>query len=146
MKKANFTAAQNKENLPTQETITVFTPEEIERSKSEAFSKFRNGKRKYQQLAAYILMLNTGLRTEELFGLLNSDIDLENRTLTVRQGVKETSKRVETEAVPGREVKVGKPKTATSKHTVPLNETAVEMIRALRKERNFGESAPLVCD
>ncbi len=146
MKKANFMAAQNKEDLPTQETITVFTPEEIEKFKAEAFSKFRNGKPKYQQPAAYILMLNTGLRTGELLGLLNSDIDLANRTLTVRQGVKETSKRVKTEAVPGREVKVGKPKTATSKRTVPLNDTAVKMIQALRKERNFGEDAPLVCD
>ena len=40
---------------------------------------FSNGKRKYQQAAAYILMLNTGLRTGELLGLLNSDIDLERR-------------------------------------------------------------------
>ena len=27
-------------------------------------------------------MLNTGLRTGELLGLLNSDIDLENRVIT----------------------------------------------------------------
>ena len=38
-------------------------------------------------------MLNTALRTGELLGLLNSDIDLENKTLTVRQGVKEVFKR-----------------------------------------------------
>lgn len=55
--------AQDKENLPTSETITVFTPEEIKIFKDEAFSTFSNGKRKYQQAAAYILMLNTGLRT-----------------------------------------------------------------------------------
>ena len=146
MKKSNFLAAQNKEDLPTQETVTVFTPEEIEKFKAEAFSKFRNRKPKYQQPAAYILMLNTGLRTGELLGVLNSDIDLERRTLTVRQGVKETSKRVKTEAVPGREVKVGKPKTASSKRTIPLNNTAIEMIRALRKERYFGEDTPLVPD
>ena len=29
IKKSNFLAAQDKENLPTSETITVFTPEEI---------------------------------------------------------------------------------------------------------------------
>lgn len=38
-----------KEDLPTQETITVFTPKEIEEFKTGAFSKFRNGKPKYQQ-------------------------------------------------------------------------------------------------
>ncbi len=89
IKKSNFLSAQNKENLPECETVTIFTPEEIEKFKAEAFSTFKDGKRKYQQAAAYILMLNTGLRTGELLGLLNSDIDLENKTLTVRQGVKE---------------------------------------------------------
>ena len=56
--------------------VTVFTATEIAKFKREAFSTFANGKRKYQQAAAYILMLNTGLRTGELLGLLNSDIDL----------------------------------------------------------------------
>ena len=67
IKKSNFLSAQNKENLPECETVTIFTPEEIEKFKAEAFSTFKDGKRKYQQAAAYILMLNTGLRTGELF-------------------------------------------------------------------------------
>lgn len=91
-------------------------------------------------------MLNTGLRTGELLGLLNSDIDLERKVLTVRQGVKEVSKRNGTEQLSGREVKVGKPKTATSKRTVPLNSTAFEMIKMLREERYFCEDSPLVAD
>ena len=72
MKKANFLAAQDKEFVPEQEAVTVFTPTEIAKFKREAFATFANGKRKYQQAAAYILMLNTGLRTGELLGLLNS--------------------------------------------------------------------------
>ena len=129
IKKSNFMAAQNKEDIPTQETVTVFTPEEIEKFKAEAFSKFSNGKPKYQQPAAYILMLNTGLRTGELLGLLNSDIDLEHKYLEVRQGVKEVCKRDGVEYTPGREVKVGKTKTATSKRRVPLNQAAVQAVR-----------------
>ena len=73
--------------------MTVFTPTEIARFKREAFSTFSNGKRKYQQAAAYILMLNTGLRTGELLGLLNSDIDLERRVLHLERGVKEVWRR-----------------------------------------------------
>lgn len=30
--------------------------------------------------------------------------------------------------------------------TVPLNQTAVDMIKALRKEAYFGEDKPIVCD
>lgn len=146
MKKSNFLSAQDKEDLPECETVTIFTPEEIKKFKAEAFSTFKDGKRKYQQAAAYILMLNTGLRTGELLGLLNSDIDLEKKTLTVRQGVKEVSRRNGTEFTSGREIKVGKPKSATSKRTVPLNRTAVKMIEDLRREAYFGENTPLVAD
>jgi integrase len=105
-----------------------------------------DGKRVYQQAAAYLLMLNTGLRTGELLGLLNSDIDLEKKTLTVRQGVKEIIRRDGTKAEGGITIRVGKPKSASSKRTVPLNQTAVAMIEDLRKERCFGENTPLVCD
>lgn len=146
IKKSNFLSAQNKENLPTNETVTVFTAEEIEKFKEECFKCWGNGKRLYQQSAAYILMLNTGLRTGELLGLLNSDIDLENKTLTVRQGVKEVSRRNGTEFTSGREIKIGKPKSTASKRTVPLNKTAIEMIEELRKEAYFGENTPLVAD
>ncbi len=51
------------------------------------------GERIYQQVAEYTLMLNTGLRTGEVLGLLNSDIDLENRVIHLQRGVKEISKR-----------------------------------------------------
>ena len=146
IKKSNFLSAQNRENLPECETVTVFTAEEIEKFKAEAFSAFKDGKRKYQQAAAYILMLNTGLRTGELLGLLNRDIDLERKTLTVRQGVKEVARRNGADLTSGREVKIGKPKSATSKRTVPLNRTAVAMIEDLRREAYFGENTPLVAD
>ena len=108
MKKSNFLAAQDKMCLPEQEQVTVFTPTEIATFKREAFSTFANGKRKYQQAAAYILMLNTGLRTGELLRLLNSDIDLQNRVLCLERGVKEVWRRDGLQAEPGRDVKVGK--------------------------------------
>lgn len=145
-KKSNFLSAQNKENLPTNETITIFTAEEIELFKKECFRCWGTGKRFYQQAAAYILMLNTGLRTGEILGLLNSDIDLENRVMHIQRGVKEISKRNGVEIEKGREIKVGKTKTATSNRTVPLNQTAIDMINDLRNEMYFGEDTPLVCD
>jgi len=146
MKKANFLAAQEKKNLPENETVTVFTPEELEKFKAEAFSTFSNGKRKYQQASAYILMLNTGLRTGELLGLLNSDIDLENKVIHLERGVKEISRRDGLAAEPGREIKVGKLKTATSKRSVPLNEAAIQAIEDLHAEKDFGPNSALVAD
>lgn len=146
IKKQNFMAAQGKENLPTSDTVTIFTDEEIRKFKEECVRTWGTGKRLYQQSAAYILMLNTGLRTGELLGLLNSDIDLENRVMHINQAVKEVQKRDGVELESGREIEVGKPKSATSKRTVPLNNTAIEAIKELRAEFYFGEDSPLVCD
>ena len=146
IKKSNFLAAQEKENLLEYDTVTVFTHEEIELFKKECFRCWGNGKRIYQQSAAYILMLNTGLRTCELLGLLNSDIDLENRVIHLQRGVKEITKRNGIDAEHGREVKVGKLKSTASRRDVPLNSTAIAMIEELRKESYFGENSPLVAD
>ena len=146
IKKANFMASQGKENLPTAETVTIFTAEEIERFKTEAARTWGNEERVYQQAAAYTLMLNTGLRTGEVLGLLNSDIDLENRVIHLQRGVKEISRREGTESTSGREVKVGKLKTASSKRDIPLNQAAVNAIPDLRAEQYCGEDTPLIAD
>ena len=146
IKKANFMASQGKENLPTAETVTIFTAEEIERFKTEAARTWGNEERVYQQAAAYTLMLNTGLRTGEVLGLLNSDIDLENRVIHLQRGVKEISRREGTESTSGREVKVGKLKTASSKRDIPLNQAAVNAILDLRAEQYCGEDTPLIAD
>ena len=146
IKKSNFMASQGKEDLPTSETVTIFTPEEIAKFKAEALQTWGNGTRIYQQAAAYTLMLNTGLRTGEALGLLNSDIDLENRVLHLQRGVKEISRREGSKSTSGREVKVGKLKTASSKQDVPLNQAVVDAILDLRAERYFGEDTPLISD
>lgn len=146
IKKANFMATQGKENKPTFETVTTFSPEEIEKFKVEAMKTWGNGERIYQQAAAYTLMLNTGLRTGEVLGLLNSDIDLKHKVIHLQRGVKEITRRDGTEATSGREVKVGKLKTASSKRDIPLNQAAVDAILDLRSERYFGENTPLIPD
>ncbi len=64
----------------------------------------------------------------------------------LERGVKEVWRRDGLQAEPGRDVKVGKLKSATSKRTVPLNDTAIAMIQDLRKEAYFGEDTPLVPD
>ena len=72
----------------------------------------------------------------------HSDIDLEHRVLHLERGVKEVWRRDGLQAEPGRDVK----KSATSKRTIPLNDTATAMIQDLRKESYFGENTPLVPD
>ena len=138
IKKVNFLSAQGKAYLPPSDSITMLTEEEIERIKSKVpFHK---------QASAYILMLNTGLRTGEVLGLVNSDIDLNNRIMHVNRAVKEVKKRDCNLTVTGSGLVVGKLKSAASKRSVPLNNTAIKMIRKLREEKYFGEGSPLIPD
>ena len=147
IKKSNFFAIQEKEDLPTSETVTIFTAKEIELLKAEASKAYGTGKKLYRQAGAYILMLNTGLRAGEMLGVLNSDIDLENKVIHLQRGVKVVNKRNGTELLDGStEIKVGKLKSTTSKRDVSLNDTAMQMIEQLRAEYYFGENSPLVCD
>ena len=145
-KKDNYLAAQNKESKPQCDMVVVFTDDELKKIREEAFKRFANGKPVYQQSAAYFLMLNTGLRAGELCGIINSDIDLENRVIHLQRGVKEVHVRDGLDYVAKLEVKVGKLKSKTSKRDVPLNDTAIEMIQRLRKEVYLGEDMPLIPD
>ncbi|MBR5504798.1 MAG: site-specific integrase [Clostridia bacterium] len=146
IKKANFLSSQGKEILPECETVTVFTKEELAKFKKEACSTYSNGKRKYKQAWTYILILNTGMRPGEALALKNCDIDLENKKLNINKTLKEVNKREGTKKTRGRIAKLGKTKTKTSKRTIPLNNTAIEMIKELRNEAYFGEDSPLICD
>ena len=144
IKKANFLAAQGREIIARSDAVTVLTDEEIRRLREAVFTRNRKGALKHQQAAAYLLMLNTGLRTGEVLGLLNSDIDLDKRELSVTRAVKEVGKRDKDGAVCGTELIVGGMKTAASKRAIPLNSTAIEMILILRTERYFGADSPLI--
>ena len=137
---------QGKENLPECETVTILDEDELKRFKKEVYATYSNGERKHKQSAAYILMLNTGLRPGEALGLRNSDIDLNNKQMHIQTAVKEIYNREGTKATGGRTSKVGKTKTKTSKRTVPLNNTTIEAIRKQREEHFFGEDSPLICD
>jgi integrase len=145
-KKSNYLAAQGKEDKAQCDLVEVLTDEEIEKIRAEAFKKFDNGKPVYQQSAAYFLMLNTGVRAGEACGIINSDIDLENRVIHLQRGVKEVHVRENMENQGRLEVQVGKLKSATSKRDIPLNDNAVEMIRLLQDEVYLGEDAPLIPD
>ena len=144
IKKANFLAAQGREIIARSDAVTVLNDEEIRRLREAVFTRNRKGALKHQQAAAYLLMLNTGLRSGEVLGLFNSDIDLDKRELSVTRAVKEVGKRDKDGAACGTELIVGGMKTAASKRTIPLNSTAIEMILILRTERYFGADSPLI--
>lgn len=146
IKKDNFLSSQGKENLPKRDSITIFTDDEIKQLRAEIYVTRKDGSLLHSQASAFLLMLNTGLREGELLGLINSDIDTENRLLHVNRTVKIVKNRRDINGSEKYELITGKPKTKSSKRIVPLNDISIEIIESLRKERYFGENSPLVPD
>ena len=145
VKRSAYESGRGREVKARTDRVIVFTPEEIGMMR-DAYDQHKDDKRSvYKQAAVYFLLLNTGLRRGEICGLLNSDIDMRNRVLRVRRSVKYIKKRVNGRPVPGMELRAGAPKTAHSVRCAPLNYTALEMIKQLRKEFYFGADKPLLC-
>lgn len=71
---------------------------------------------------AYQLVLQTGLRVGEIGGLKWEDIDLIDKTLYVRRTLHENKNRGG--------FYFGKPKSKSSKRTVPLNKEALDILRS----------------
>ena len=145
IRKAQFLSAQNKPNIALSDSVSIFTMEEIQRFRPEAFKKDEKNKLLYPLAPAYILMLNTGLRRGEMLGLHHADIDLAKRELHVKRSVSLVKSRDGIDTTGGMELLVSKPKTLSSIRTVPLNYTAVEMVKLLQKKKDCHDDTPLVC-
>jgi len=75
----------------------------------------------------YRFLMQTGLRTGELVGLKWSDVDLENRTLTINRSMEyRHSVKV---------WRIGEPKSKSGYRTIPLTDEAVEILK-LQKQKN----------
>lgn len=75
----------------------------------------------------YRFLLQTGLRTGEMVGLRWSDVDLENRLLTINRSMEYRHSTGEW--------KIGEPKSKSGYRTIPLTEEAVEILK-LQKQKN----------
>ena len=79
--------------------------------------------------AQYALILETGLRTGEMIGLTWDAVDWEKRTLTVNKTLEFRYKQDEWRA--------GPPKTESSYRTIPLTDTAYDILREIYDTREY---------
>ena len=75
----------------------------------------------------YTLLLTTGLRRGELFGLQWGDVDLTNGVLFVRRNVTNTY---------GKGIAIGEPKTEMGRRALPLTAKAVDLLTRYRADEN----------
>lgn len=107
--------------------LKIYTLEETQKMKEAIFDSYNEGRKLYRTSPSYILLLNTGMRVGELLALTWDNVDFDNNMLKV-VATQETIcsehvyKRINTT-----------PKTKSSYRTIPLNETAIEMLRELQR-------------
>lgn len=100
-------------------------------SEQKAFLEAAKHSHNYNQ---YALILETGLRTGEVIGLTWDAIDWDRRTLTVNKTMEFRHKQHEWRA--------GPPKTKTSYRTIPLTDTAYQILWNLYLGREYRKESP----
>ena len=114
--------------------LKIFQDEEIKNIKEIINSKNKNDDFIFKDAHIFILILNTGLREGEALALKNSDIDLDNNTLTVNKEVREVRKRnINGDTIKGTENIITTPKSENSNRTIPLTKDAIKSIKILQK-------------
>lgn len=91
--------------------------------------RFLEAAKSSHNYAQYALILETGLRTGEMIGLTWDAIDWEKRTLTVNKTLEFRYKQDEWRA--------GPPKTESSYRTIPLTDTAYDILREIYDTREY---------
>ena len=91
--------------------------------------RFLEAAKNSHNYAQYALILETGLRTGEMIGLTWDAIDWEKRTLTVNKTLEFRYKQDEWRA--------GPPKTESSYRTIPLTDTAYDILREIYDTREY---------
>ena len=91
--------------------------------------RFLEAAKSSHNYAQYALILETGLRTGEMIGLTWDAIDWEKRTLTVNKTLEFRYKQDEWRA--------GPPKTESSYRTIPLTDTAYDILLVIYDTREY---------
>ena len=131
--------------------IRFLSDDEIERMREVAYDGYmlewttKNGKQAksgpyfLKQAKYFIFILNTGLRKGEAVALKYSDIDFDKKTMTIHNNITTAKKRDKNGRATGgiRSVK-GTTKTKGSETTIPINSTAIEILKEMLKEEPAG--------
>lgn len=113
---------------------SVKAPDEIHFLTVTEQVKFMEAAKRSHNYAQYALILETGLRTGEMIGLTWDAIDWERHTLTVNKTLEFRYKQQEWRA--------GPPKTKKSYRTIPLTDTAYQILWDLYQVREYRKEAP----
>ena len=131
------------------EEIYIYTNTEARSMINQINRKYSNGNYVYHNGLAFILILNTGLRSGEALGLKWCDYNAEKKTLKVTADVEHVEVRDENLNKIGKQIAVlqNSPKSRSSVRLLHLNDTANAIIQYYyEKQKKMGiESEFIIC-
>lgn len=143
--RANGAGKTSRLKMQDKTELHILTDAEIDRLKAAANQRFDNGAPMLKQASYFIFMLNTGLRAGEALALRYEDFDFEAHTVCIeRNAVQVKNRDRQSKAESGYRLCIQTPKTPTSRDTIPVNDTALEIIRNLLAEEPAGYSGYII--
>lgn len=113
-------------------TIQVFTEEELHKIEKVAEITYQSGEVRYKHTMLFVLMANTGLRAGEAIALTWSNVDLDNRVISISQNASCVKDRNEN-SDKKYEVIITSVKTQNGNRLIPCNDKAMEALLWLKK-------------
>lgn len=122
-----------KENVskPTKE-IQILSTNDVKELEQAQYARFKTGRLKYWYASAYILILNTGIRSGEALALTWDKVDLRTKTLTICQNASRVKNRDTKDATGSKQIIVT-PKSNSSTRRIPLNSKAIAALTRLKE-------------
>lgn len=122
-----------KENVskPTRE-IQILSTNDVKELEQAQYARFKTGRLKYWYASAYILILNTGIRSGEALALTWDNVDLRTKTLTICQNASRVKNRDTKDATGSKQIIVT-PKSNSSTRRIPLNSKAIAALTHLKE-------------
>lgn len=115
--------------------IRWFSEDEINIFKKQAVSQYKNGKNKYTYGLPICLVIYTGLRCGELAALKWSDIDFENKTISIRKNII-TTYDYEDNQIKSPKIALQESTKTSEGRKIPLIKSAENILNSIKSQYN----------
>lgn len=134
-----------KDSFKAERVVTTLEDSDVVALEQTLWQKKKNGKIRIPYAGLIVFLLHTGLRCGELLALKWSDIDLDEKTVTINKNLATIIDRDRKDDMPKRKKLIKSPKTASGYRVVPLNKKAITALELLQKnQRELGVQSEFV--
>lgn len=139
--------------LPKQENMSIQTKEieilsenDVDRLEKSQYDLYKTGRLKYWYASAYVLILNTGIRSGEALALTWDKVNLRTKTLTICQNASRIKNRDTKDSSRSKQI-ITSTKSRSGTRQIPLNSKALAALAHLKElqEKHHIQTDFVIC-